>query len=286
MNWAGLEDDQENSYAMPQGQQEQPQRPSSNRSDMTDGTYTGRATGEVTWGMSQNQNLQACVLFRITSGPFEGQYVSWVPTFAEGKATEIAINGLRACGWKGMDPTRDLSGLTDNDVDLVIEMQQSQAGNIFPTVKFVNRQGSGALIRFKQPVEGTELHQWGPFIAQAAKALWVEQHPNEPVPGNPGQQRMPQRQQPTRMVPPDHPMGQPQGPTSEAMQRQQYPQQRPAQRPQQQQLPTGNAQQRPPIRPAPQQSRPQPRQQQPQQQPEFQPGDETGYVEQDPFAPF
>jgi hypothetical protein len=273
MSWAGLEDEQpENSYATPQAQPAQ-QAPA-DRSEMQNGTYQGRATGDVTWGTSSNQNLQICVLCRIVNGPFDGTYVSWIGTFAEGKATDMAINALRAFGWKGMDPTRDLSGLTDNEVDLVIEMEQSQNnGNWYPKVKFVNRPGSGAMMRFKQPVEGPELMQWGPFIVQAAKALWLEQHPNEPMPGEARLQQRSQvsaqqRTQP-RMAPPERPMGQPQGPVSAGLQRQQY-QQPPQRQPQQQQLPPGgyNAPmppQRQPMRPAPQQR------QTPQQQPQCQP---------------
>lgn len=286
MSWAGLEDEQpDNSYATPQAQQAP-----ANRSEMQDGTYQGRATGDVSWGTSSNQNLQICVLCRITNGPFNGAYVSWLGTFAEGKATEMAINALRAFGWKGIDPTRDLSGLTDNEVDLVIEMEQSQNGNWYPKVKFVNRPGSGAMMRFKNPAEGPELMQWGPFIAQAAKALWLEQHPNEPMPGEARpQQRSQPRPQPqqAQMLGQQHPQ-QAQSPANAGPQRQQY-QQPPQRQPQQQQLPPGGYNspmppQRQPMRPAPQQRSAQ--QQQQQQQPQYQPGDETGYVDptlRDPF---
>jgi len=281
--WAGFEDERpENSYAQPQPAVPQPQR---NRNEMENGTYPARATGDAKWGLSQNNNAQISVLFRISKGPFEGAYAGWIGTFAEGKATEIAINALRAMGWKGMDPTADLDGITDNEVDLVIEMAVSNSGNVYPQVKYVNRPGSGAMITFKQPLEGQELRQWGPFIAQAAKALWLEQHPNEPMPGQPARQRPAAQPQPqpqtrqaqalgrqgppqgTNMVPPGHPMGQPQGPVSAQLQRQQY-QQQPAQRP--------------PMRPAPQQPQQPQFVQQPAQQ-SFVPGDEQGTIDGDPF---
>lgn len=123
------------------------------------GTYKARATGpqDVVFGRAQSGNVQVAVLFDLidASGAPSGERISWLGTFAPGKATEIAIRALRACGWQGVD-LADMTGVDSNVVELVVEIEQSDSGRSYPRVRWINTPSSGR-VQMREPLRGAEL---------------------------------------------------------------------------------------------------------------------------------
>lgn len=135
------------------------------------GKYRARATGidDVSFGVSKQGNLQIAVVFDLLDEHVVGQTISWVGTFADGKATDIAIKALEACGWTGEDPTESLDGITDNEVVLVVENETGDDGKVYSKVSWVNRPGAGR-VKFKQPISGQDLRVFGADIKRAVAA--------------------------------------------------------------------------------------------------------------------
>lgn len=133
------------------------------------GTYRAKCTGpkDAQWGVSKAGNVQLALVFAFADEELRGQEITWVGTFAPGKATDIAIQALENCGWDGVDPTESLEGIDRNDVMLVIDLETSEDGNTtFPKVKWVNRPGNGR-IKFQQPVAAAELKAFSKDIRGA-----------------------------------------------------------------------------------------------------------------------
>ena len=97
------------------------------------------------------------------------QRITWIGTFAPGKATGFALDALENCGWKGNDPTADLTGIDSQDVELVVDAEAGQDGVMRPRVRWVNRRGSGR-IKFKQPIGPGELGAFRDEIRGAVAA--------------------------------------------------------------------------------------------------------------------
>lgn len=108
------------------------------------GKYRARATGpeDVQFGRTGNGNRQVAVLFRFVDPELEQETITWFGTFADGKATEITVKALRACGWYG-DNLADMTGIDSQEVELVIVEEPDQEGNLRTKVKWVNKPGGG-----------------------------------------------------------------------------------------------------------------------------------------------
>jgi hypothetical protein len=154
---------------------------------MEPGKYRAKATQDVQFGVSANGNLQIAVCFELLSGEHAGRTISWVGTFGDGKSTEITIKALESCGWKGIDPTEDLTGITDNEVELVVENETGNDGKIYSKVRWVNRPGSGR-VKFHRPAEGQTLRAFGTEISQQVRAMRAES-------GGPAAAQRPNQQQ-------------------------------------------------------------------------------------------
>ena len=109
---------------------------------LENGTYRAKAV-EAKLGLSQNGNEQVGVRFALLDR--EGESITWYGTFTEA-ATEIALRGLRAAGWKG-DDLSDLSSLCNGsapEVELVVERETYQ-DKTRAKVKFINSAGGLAM---------------------------------------------------------------------------------------------------------------------------------------------
>jgi hypothetical protein len=160
------------------------------------GTELAVATGDVDWGVSGNGNVQLCTLMKITEGPRKGRFLSSIVTFSEGKGTEMAVKALRAMGWTGNDPSKSLEGITNNTVELVIELAVSVSGRTYPSVKFVNRPGSMAMMKFSQPASLAQIKMAGAMAAATAVMFPAVSAQPEPQQQPPMRQQQPmQRQQ-------------------------------------------------------------------------------------------
>lgn len=106
------------------------------------GTHRARAV-EGGLDASKNGTEQMAVRFLITEGEFKGRYITWFGFFTD-KTTDRTLEALRYCGWHTDDLT-NLDGITDNDVDLVIEDEQAEDGEWRSRVRWVNQPGGRAL---------------------------------------------------------------------------------------------------------------------------------------------
>lgn len=156
------------------------------------GTYLARCLGaqHAQWGESQAGNLQLALPFVVTSGENEGATITWFGTFKPGKSTELALDALEACGWRGDDPTASLGGVESDEVELVVELDEN--GRL--RVQWVNRPGGG--VRLQKPVAGAALRQLGAHLRGAVVERRRAQ--GAPHPARPAPQRPP----PARQAPP------------------------------------------------------------------------------------
>jgi hypothetical protein len=142
------------------------------------GVRIARAIGEqgVKFGMSSNNNLQVSVTFQFSreDDEFFGQSITWIGTFAPGKASEIALEALENCGWTG-DDVMDMTGIDANEVELVIvEKFNADKNKNFDEVSFVNRPGANRFT-FQQPVEGSALAAQSRILGQNIRAIRASQ---------------------------------------------------------------------------------------------------------------
>lgn len=128
------------------------------------GTYKGRCIEDVTQparlGRSSGGNEQIALAFELYSpdGDTLGT-MDWIGTFAPGKTTDITLRALDACGWTGADPS-DLTGITDNEVELVVQREADQNGVERTRIRWVNRPGAGR-IEFKTKLGAQETKALG-----------------------------------------------------------------------------------------------------------------------------
>lgn len=106
------------------------------------GVHRAKAV-EGALGYTSGGSEQVAVRFGITEGECKGRYITWYGYFTE-KTTDRTLESLRACGWEG-DDLFALDGITKNEVELVIEEEEGQDGEIRPKVRWVNAAGGLAL---------------------------------------------------------------------------------------------------------------------------------------------
>jgi hypothetical protein len=114
------------------------------------GTYKAKATDEVILGQSRTKGTPFVgIYFKVTEGEFAGQLIKWEGWLTE-KTAERVIESLQHCGWRGDDMSelpRNPNGLTDNEVEIVVEMEPyngddpDKQGKSYPKVQWVNRAG-------------------------------------------------------------------------------------------------------------------------------------------------
>lgn len=142
-------------------------------------SYLARCTGAdgVTWGVSQNGNVQIGLEFELTQEPFTGRKIGWIGNFGSEKSQEIALNALEACGWEGDDPIASLEGIDKNEVSLAIELESdpTDPAKVYTRVKWVNRPGSGR-IKFKQAASQGDLEA----IRGSVRALILQRRQGAP----------------------------------------------------------------------------------------------------------
>jgi len=161
------------------------------------GTRLARATGPegVQFGMSSTSNLQIAITFKFTNPEDEyfGHVITWMGSFAPGKASEITLEAMENCGWSG-DDVMNMTGIDSNEVELVIiEEYNEEKGRAFDKVKFVNRAGANRFA-FQRPVEGSALASQAKTLNQSIRAIRASQGRKPSAPQN--------RQQPPRQAPP------------------------------------------------------------------------------------
>lgn len=132
------------------------------------------------WGKSSNDNEYVQVTFEIREGSDEGQSIAWWGYFTE-KTQERTVEALRHCGCTFPDNNiTDLTGLGSKDVQLVIEHEPNQEGDMRAKVRWVNRLGGGPTVQ--APMSAGEKEDF----SQRLKGVLVASKPsgesNQPPP--------------------------------------------------------------------------------------------------------
>lgn len=99
------------------------------------------------WGFGKSPDKRTPyvqVSFELTAGDQKGRRLLWRGYLTEDAAART-IESLRLMGWRGSRLDDGLPGLHTNEVELVVEHEESQkeAGKFWPKVAFVNRLQGG-----------------------------------------------------------------------------------------------------------------------------------------------
>lgn len=107
------------------------------------GRYPGQCTGEkdVKFGRASTGTEQIGLLFRMTEGEHKGKTFAWYGSLKSPESIELVRGVLEACGWDGKSWTK--LGPLDAPVSLVFDEQQSEDGEVFVVLAYINRLGLG-----------------------------------------------------------------------------------------------------------------------------------------------
>lgn len=93
------------------------------------------------FGTSGAGNPQVMVDFLFLEGPNEGRRIKWWGSLTD-KAMEITCRALENCGWDLQDFEK-MNGFGSRDVELDVQEEADQNGEMRPRVKWVNRPSTG-----------------------------------------------------------------------------------------------------------------------------------------------
>lgn len=134
----------------------------------------------IQFGLTSGDKKQCLIQFRILSGQFEGRSVPWFAYFTE-KTWKTTLKGLRSCGWKGDDLATATVENLGNLVELEVEHEKNDKGEMKARVRWVNAPGGG--IQLKTPMNEAQMRQ---FAAQmksySSQVPEVEGAPPESTP--------------------------------------------------------------------------------------------------------
>ena len=86
---------------------------------------------------AKKQTEMVSVMFAFVGGPNDGKRMIWNGYFTDATA-ERTLESLEHCGWDG-DDVRTLKGFGSKNVELVIDEEPGQDGNMYPRVQWVNK---------------------------------------------------------------------------------------------------------------------------------------------------
>jgi hypothetical protein len=117
----------------------------------------GKVTGKArNWGLGRAKtgSEQIGIEFEILSGPDAGKSITAYLYFTE-KTFDRTVESLRHCGWQG-DDLASITGLDANEVQLVIDHEQDNTGELRARVKWINALGGLAMNEVLSPNEAKE----------------------------------------------------------------------------------------------------------------------------------
>lgn len=162
---------------------------------ITPGRHRARAI-KAELGFTSTGKEQIAITFDLLDLPgqritFYGLFITEILGKAKRSQCDQTMESMRNCGWSNDDVT-DPQGITDNEVELVIDSETGDDGVTRMRVKWVNSPNSGSALKTVMPDA-----QKGAFAAKM-KAAALMSRAKAPPPGQ--QKKAPQnRQQP----PPD-----------------------------------------------------------------------------------
>lgn len=93
---------------------------------------------EYVFGKSKNKGTeQVSVTFQFQGGPNDGKRMTWNGWLTE-KTAERTFESLEHCGWDG-NSLKAMTGFGSKNVELVIEDEEGTDGEMYPTIKWVNK---------------------------------------------------------------------------------------------------------------------------------------------------
>jgi hypothetical protein len=143
---------------------QQPQQPRIPR-----GKFRARAVGGKLGNSSQKGTPYVAVEFRLTEGELAGEQILYFGYFTDA-TTERTLESLRYCGWKS-DDLDNLDGITDNEVELVIEHEKDDKGSLRSRVAWVNRAGG---LQMLQAMSAADAKAFAARLRGAAAASRVK----------------------------------------------------------------------------------------------------------------
>lgn len=143
---------------------------------ITPGTWKARAVEGTLKKPKEGALPYVGVGFTILEGPNEGQSITWYGYLTE-KTLQRTMEALGYCGWQG-DMLDDLTGITDNDVYLVVEHEPDQNGELRAKVRWVNSGGGVAVKNRLNAAEASDFAQ-----RMRGQVMAARQRAGAPAPG-------------------------------------------------------------------------------------------------------
>lgn len=98
------------------------------------GVYRARAL-EAQVGQTSTGKEQVIVRFELLDEPYAGRRITYYGVMTE-RTEKTVTKGLLACGWDGASD--DFAGITNNDVELDIEIEEGRDQNLRNRVRWIN----------------------------------------------------------------------------------------------------------------------------------------------------
>lgn len=117
--------------------------------------------------------------FRLADGDVDqGRIITAWKYFTDG-ALAYTLEGLRACGWRGDDPSEITMADLGNEVELVIQHEEYPAGSGAwkAKVAFINPPGGGGMVKAERRLEGAGLKKFGAAMKAKIRGLGGAQRP-------------------------------------------------------------------------------------------------------------
>lgn len=136
------------------------------------GRYKARAV-DGALGATKKGAPEVAVMFELSEVP--GYRLAWYGFFTE-KTEEKTLEALFACGWDG-ENIEQLAGLTENEVELVVEVEEQEdeqgrkTGNWRNRVRWVNPLGGGAQMLLGNELDDATKAQFTQAMRGRALAL-------------------------------------------------------------------------------------------------------------------
>lgn len=129
--------------------------PEENQNVLRPGAYKARATGGAL-GLTAKDKPEVAVMFELVEP--QGWRIAWYGFFTE-KTEDSTLKALFACGWDGEDISA-LTGIDQNEVELVIEVEENEEkngqklGTYRNRVRWVNEVGAAGVLISKEMDDG------------------------------------------------------------------------------------------------------------------------------------
>jgi hypothetical protein len=153
---------------------------------LTPGQHRARAV-KAELGFTQTGKEQIAITFELLDLPgqritYYGMFITEILGKAKRSQCDQTMEAMRNCGWKTDDVT-DPQGISDNEVELVIDTDTNQRGESRLRVKWVNSPTAGSALKTVMPAA-----QKGAFAAKM-KAAALASRAKMPAPSANGQSR-------------------------------------------------------------------------------------------------